>query len=183
MWTRTDPTTGVASILLSTINMKLFEEARHMIRVYSAHTGYKLETYNKSQFIKRYGISMYVPKENANLPPLRLLRSLFYKNPTLRTRKVTFLCKTVFESDPPNHPKGRRSRIGDAIFLFDSPELAEKLRPFKEDQQFYFNGGFSVTLKGGDRDGSNSNFAHATMSTVISSSAAEAMRAAASAAS
>ena len=30
---------------------------------------------------------MYVPKENANLPPQRLIRSLFYKNPTLRTKK------------------------------------------------------------------------------------------------
>ena len=80
------------------------------------------------------------------------------------------------------HPKGKRSRVGYAIFLFDSPELAEKLRPFREDQQFYFNGGFSMTLKGGDRDGSTLNFAHATTSSIIQSSAAEALRAAAASA-
>ena len=150
-----------------------------MIRTYTAHPGYALETYNKAQFVKRYGISMYVPKENANLTPLRLLRSLFYKNQTLRTKKVKFLCKTVFDSDPPMHPKGKRSRVGDAIFLFDSPELAEKLRPFREDQQFYFYRGFSVTLKGGDRDGQLSNFSHATTSSIIQTSAAEALKAAA----
>ena len=55
--------------MLSTINMQVFEEMQHMIRTYTANTGYALETYNKSQFVKRYGISMYVPKENANLTP------------------------------------------------------------------------------------------------------------------
>ena len=134
------------------MNLPLMEEARHAIRMFSGHPGYKLETYNKSQFVKKYGISMYVPRENANLPPQRLIRSLFYKNPTLRTKKITFLCKTIFESDPPGHPVGRRSRVGDAIFLFDSPELANNLYPFQESHQFYFNNGFSVTLKGGGQN-------------------------------
>ena len=77
LWTRTDQA-GIASIMLSTLNLKLMEEIRHEIR-----KGYRLETFNKSQFVRRYGISMYVPKEHANLTPLRLLRSLFYKNPNI----------------------------------------------------------------------------------------------------
>ena len=125
--------------MLSTLNLPLMEEARHAIRTFNGHPGFKLETYNKAQFVKKYGISMYVPKENANHPPQRLIRSLFYKNPSLRTKKIMFLCKSTFDSDPPGHPAGKISRIGDAIFLFDSPELAANLYPFQETQQFYFN--------------------------------------------
>ena len=138
--------------------------------------GFRLETYNKSRFVKKYGISMYVPRESAKISPARLLRSLFYKNPEIRTRQVKFLCKTTFTADHPNKPAGKRSRIGDAILLFDSPELADKLKPFDKDKKFFYNSGFSVTLKGGERGTPSINFAHALTSSVITSAAAEALR-------
>ena len=79
-------------------------------------------------------------------------------------------------SDPPEKDPAKRSRIGDRIMLFDSPTLAEKLRPFPEDKKFYLNHGFSVTLKGGHRgDSATDIFDHSVTSSVIKSAAAEAM--------
>ena len=127
---------------------------RHEIRTYSKIPECKFETYGKSQFVQKSGISIYVPREHAQLKPLRLMRSLMYKNKELRVTKFTHVTTTVFESDPPNKPAGKRSRIGDCIMLFDSQELAEKLRPFPEDHRFQINPGFSLTLKGGIRSDS-----------------------------
>ena len=120
---------------------------------------------------------MYIPREKARISPVRLLRSLFYKNPCLRTEKIKYLCKTVFESNPPNFVPGTRSRVGDAILLFDSPELAEKLRPFPEDHKFFLSHGFSITLNGGIRgDCMGPTFDPTVTSKVISGSTTEAMR-------
>ena len=49
LWTRKDPKTGIASIMLSTLNLQLMQQVRHQIRTYTGHMGYKLETYSKSQ--------------------------------------------------------------------------------------------------------------------------------------
>jgi hypothetical protein len=43
---------------------------------------------------------------------------------------------TRFESDPPNKPEGRRSRIGDRIALLDGQELMNKLKDFDENHRF-----------------------------------------------
>ena len=86
------------------------------------------------------------------------------------------MSRSTFTSDHPDKKPEARSRIGDRIFLFDSPTLAEKLRPFPEDKKFMLNRGFSVTIKGGHRgNGITDIFAHAVTSSVIKSAAAEAM--------
>ena len=177
MWSRVEKATGITSIMMSTVNISLMNKVRHAIRLYKKYSGFSLETYSKSQFVRKYGISMYIPKENAKLSPVRLLRSLFYRNPVLHTSKIRFLCKSVFESDPPFHAPGMRSRIGDAILLFDSPELAEKLRPFPEDHKFFLNHGFSVTLNGGIRGMTDGpNFDPNVTSNVMQGSTEEALR-------
>lgn len=56
LWSRLDKTTGIASIMLSTVNLQVMAEVRHEIRVYEDIEGLRFETYNKSLFIKRYGI-------------------------------------------------------------------------------------------------------------------------------
>ena len=162
--------------MMSTVNLKLMSEARHAIRLFQGHPGYRLETYGKAQFIQKYGLTIYVTRENANLRPVRLLRSLFFKNPSLHTPKIKFLCKSTFEADHPDKPQGRRSRIGDAIFLFDSPELAEKLKTYDEDHRFAISNSANVTIKGGKRGNDGPNFAAALMSSVIGGSSAEAMQ-------
>ena len=52
-------------------------QIRHEIRLYNGHRGYKFETYNKLRFIKRYGISLYVPRENAAYKFRTIGRTLF----------------------------------------------------------------------------------------------------------
>lgn len=45
----------------------------------------RFETYNKALFVKKYGISMYIPRAHSGLSAHRLLRVLFiyiYKNVT-----------------------------------------------------------------------------------------------------
>ena len=140
--------------------------------MYDKIPGHSFETYGKSQFIKKFGISVYVPREQAGLTPYRLMRSLMYKNKELRTTEFQHVTTTTFESDPPNKPPGKRSRIGDIIMLFDSKELAEKLRPYPEDHKFPLNRNFTVTLKGGIRsDNQVPNFFSSTMTTNILQSA------------
>ena len=118
----------------------------------------------------------YVTRENANIRPVRLLRSLFFKNPQLYTPTIKFLCKSTFEADHPDKPPGRRSRIGDAIFLFDSPDLAEKLKPYDEDHRFAISNSANITIKGGVRGNDGPNFAAALTSSVIGGASAEAMK-------
>ena len=162
--------------MMSTVNFQLMSAARHAIRLYQGHPGYRLETYSKSQFVQKYGLTIYVTRENANLRPVRLLRSLFYKNPSLHTPTIKFLCKSTFESDHPDKPPGRRSRIGDAIFLFDSPELAEKLKDYDEDYRFAISNSANVTIKGGKRGNDGVSFAAALTSSVIGGASAEAIQ-------
>ena len=75
---------------------------------------------------------MYITRENAGLPFKRIMRTLFYKNPGI---KCSFEAINVskFIDDPPNYNPSKRSRIGDLIYLIDSPELADKLRNYPED--------------------------------------------------
>lgn len=75
-----------------------------------------------------------------------------YKTRDLYTTNITLLSKHRFNSNPPGYQIGQRSRIGDCIFLFDSPELAGKLKWYDEDHRISISKGFNVTLKGGARD-------------------------------
>ena len=175
-WIRVEQATTISSIMLSTIDYPLFKAVRHQIRTYPGISGYRVETYEKGEFIKKYGLTMYVPFDNANLAPSKLIRALMFKNPELYTKDIKLLSRATFTSDPPNKDPAKRSRIGDRIFLFDSPSLAEKLRPYPEDKKFFLNHGFSVTLKGGHRgDPEDDIFSHSVTSIVIQSAAAEAM--------
>ena len=161
---------------MSTVNLQLMSAARHAIRLYQGHPGYRLETYSKAQFVQKFGLTIYVTRENAKLRPVRLLRSLFFKNPQLHTPKIKFLCKSTFEADHPDKPPGRRSRIGDAIFLFDSPDLAEKLKDYDEEHRFPISNSANVTIKGGIRGNDGINFAAALTSSVIGGASAEAIQ-------
>ena len=68
-------------------------------------------------------------------------------------------------------PVGRRSRVGDAIMLFDSPALAENLKKYDEDHRFQINSGFTVTIRGGDRD-TNGSLTQAITTSILNSAAA-----------
>ena len=133
---RIDCDNGIASLTLSTIDVPLLHCMRHEIRIYNAIEGVKFETYSKATFVQRYGISMYVPKEHAGLAATKILRTLFYKNPKIKTTKIKLLSKHRFETDHPNRLPNTRSRIGDTIYVFESNELAQKLKPYDEDHRF-----------------------------------------------
>ena len=176
LWTRVEKGTGISSIMLCTLNYRLFNAVRHEIRIYSGIENHRIETYEKSEFVKKYGLTMYVPRDNANLSPTTLIRTLMFKYKELYTKDIVLLSRSTFKSDHPDKNPEARSRIGDRIFLFDSPTLAEKLRPYPEDKKFMLNRGFSVTIKGGHRgNGITDIFSHAVTSSVIKSAAAEAM--------
>ena len=175
-WIRVDPKTEISSMMLSTLNYSLFKKIRHAIRVYVGMEGYRIETYEKAEFVKKYGITMYVPRDNANLSAGQLLRTLFFKYPELYTPEIVLISRATFDSDPPDKPEGKRSRVDDRILLFDSPTLTAKLRPFDEGKQFFLNKGFSVTLKGGARGNSYADVvAPSALTKLIKSSSAEAM--------
>ena len=122
LWSRWDKSNGVATILMSTINLQLMEkvqikfrlqknqsenktntytyaysitplpQARHVIRICTDFPGMTFETYNKRQFVKRFGITMYVTRDNANLPLKRIMRSLFFtKIPPSRLHSRQFM--------------------------------------------------------------------------------------------
>ena len=85
-------------------------------------------------------------------------------------------CAT-FKEEAPNRLPGKRSRIGDKIYMIDSPQLAEKLKKFPEDFKFYLSHGFSISLRGGVRGESDStSFSAAFASKVMLSSKDEALR-------
>ena len=59
------------------------------------------------------------------------------------------------------------------IILYDSPTLADKLKPYPEDYRFYLNKGFSISLRGGARgDTPDQGVSAALASTVMQSAAA-----------
>lgn len=175
LWCRHDKVTGITSLLLSTVNLPIMEQVRHEIRVYREVEGMQFETYNKALFVKRYGISMYVPKEHAGLSANRILRAVFYKHRDIYTRNVTLLSKHRFKTNPPGYQISQRSRIGDAIFLFNSPELASKLKNYDEDYRFTVSRGFNITLKGGARGEGHQLFSADMTSKVIVDAASKAM--------
>ena len=205
LWSRWDKSNGVATIMMSTINLKLMEQveyyetrnypnciikyiptlhsftslppqARHVIRVCNDFPGMSFETYNKRQFVKRFGITMYVTRDNANLPLKRIMRSLFYKNPAIKS-SFEAIHVSKFVDNAPDYNPARRSRIGDVIYLLDSPSLADKLRAYPEDFKFQCGGGFTVTLKGGIRGSQlTTQFTKSFASSVMLGAAAEAMR-------
>ena len=158
LWPRLDKTTGIASIMLSTVDLQVMAQVRHEIRIYEEIEGLRFETYCKTLFIKRYGISMYVPKEHAGLSSQRILRALFYKQRDLYTRNVRLLSKHRFKANAPGFQLGQRSRVGDAILLFDSPELAAKLKIYDVEHRFLVSKGFSVTFRGYERRGTSEFF-------------------------
>ena len=176
LWSRFERLTGITTLMLSTVNLNVMSEVRHEIRVYSEIEGLKFETYNKTLFIKRYGISMYVPKEHAGLNAQRILRAVFYKHRDIYTRNIKLLSKHRFETNPPGFQLGQRSRIGDAILLFDSPELAAKLKNYDEEYRFTVSKGFNVTLKGGVRGSGHQEFTPEMTSKVITGAADQALR-------
>ena len=59
-WCRYDTDNEVASIMLSTVNYHLMQAIRHEIRIYEGEPGFRYETYNKAQFIQKYGITCYL---------------------------------------------------------------------------------------------------------------------------
>ena len=147
-----------------------------MIGVCTDFPGLALETYNKRQFVKRFGITMYVTRDNANLPLKCVMRSIFYKHPDIKS-SFEAIHVSKFVDNPPGFNPSRRSRIGNVIYLLDSPYLADKLRAYPEDFKFQCGGGFTVTLKGGIRGSQlNTQFTKAFSSSVMLGSAAEAMR-------
>ena len=176
LWCRFEKSTSITSLMLSTVNLPVMEEVRHEIRKYHEIVGMRFETYNKTLFIKRYGISMYLPKEQAGLSPQRVLRALFYKHRDIYTRNVKLLSKHRFETNPPGYQIGQRSRIGNAILLFDSTELAEKLKPYDEDFKFNVSKGFTVTLRGGVRGEGHQCFSADMTSKVLVGATDQAMR-------
>ena len=176
LWIRVEKATTISSMMLCTVNYRLFNEVRHQIRIYRGIDGFRIETYEKAEFVKKYGLTMYVPRDNANLSPTTLIRTLMFKYKELYTKDIVLLSRSTFTSDHPDKKPEARSRIGDRIFLFDSPSLAEKLRRYPEDHKFLLNRGFSVTIKGGHRgNGIADIFAHSVTSNIIKSAAEEAM--------
>ena len=119
---------------------------------------------------------MYVPKQHAGLSAQRILRAVFYKHKDIYTRNVRLLSKHRFESNALGYQIGQRSRIGDDILLFDSPELAEKLKGYDEDFRFTVSKGFNVTLKGGMRGEGHQAFSADMRSKVITGAADQALR-------
>ena len=119
---------------------------------------------------------MYVTRDNANLPLKCVMRSIFYKHPDIKS-SFEAIHVSKFVDNPPGFNPSRRSRIGNVIYLLDSPYLADKLRAYPEDFEFQCGGGFTVTLKGGIRGSQlNTQFTKAFSSSVMLGSAAEAMR-------
>ena len=59
LWTRVEKGTGISSIMLCTLNYRLFKEVRHEIRLYTGIENHRIETYEKSEFVKKYGLTMY----------------------------------------------------------------------------------------------------------------------------
>ena len=98
-WIRVDPATEISSMMLSTLNYGLFKRIRHAIRVYTGLDGYKIETYEKAEFVKRYGLTMYVPRDNANLTAGQLIRTLFFKYPELHTPDIVLISRATFDTD------------------------------------------------------------------------------------
>ena len=162
--------------MLSTLNLTLMNQVRHKIRSFDQVDGYAFETYNKRQFVKRFGISMYVTKENAAIPFKRLFRNLIYRYPGLKC-PLELINRATFKDNPPNYDRTKCSRIGDVIYLIDSPMLADKLRDYPEDFRFSISSGATVSLRGGIRGHQlSAQFSANFTSSVMIGSAAEAMQ-------
>ena len=119
---------------------------------------------------------MYIPREQAGLRDARIIRALCRKYPDLNVG-INVITRTTFTDDPPNHPVGKRSRVGDCIILLDGEDFYMQLRKYPEDFKFQLSQGFSVTLKGGIcGDQTSINLATNFASKIILGSQAEAMR-------
>ena len=103
LWCRVDGATGIASIMLSTINLPLFKRIRHEIRIYSGFAGFCCETYSKITFMQKYGVILYIPKEVAGMNDKRLFKTLFRKYRYLDVRFL-ILTRTTFTKDHPDKP-------------------------------------------------------------------------------
>ena len=174
LWHRVDKN-GIASVMLSTVNLALMNQIRHEIHLYTGYPGFRFETYNKLRFIKRYGISLYLPRENAGYKFRTIGRTLFYKYPDLKSA-IEIISEATFTDNHPDWTPDRRSRIGDKIYLLDSPALAKKLQKYPEDFKFHLSEGFSVTLCGGIRGDDVNQFTSSFASKVLLNSGTEAMR-------
>ena len=114
LWTRVNAS-NIASMMLSTINLPLMERVRHAIRIYTGHAGFKFESYAKSSFVKKYGITMYIPANQAGFKDTRILRTIAFKYPALRC-KMRIIHKSTFLTDPP--PTTRRVRDRESVTPF-----------------------------------------------------------------
>ena len=103
LWCRVDGAIGIASIMLSTINLPLFTRIRHEIRIYAGFSGFRCETYSKITFMQKYGVTLYIPKEVAGMNDKRLFRTLFRKYRYLNVRFL-ILTRTTFTKDHPDKP-------------------------------------------------------------------------------
>ena len=100
----------------------------------------------------------------------------FYKYPDLKSG-LEIISEATFTDNHPDWTPDKRSRIGDKIYLLDSPELAKKLQKYPEDFKFHLSEGFSVTLRGGIRgDDVTNQFTNSFASKVLLNSGTEAMR-------
>ena len=80
--------------MMSTININLMPAVRHEIRIYAGIADVRFETYMKSQFMQKHGLTCYIPKDYAYIAPSRLIRTLSYKYPYLTTKEIRLISKS-----------------------------------------------------------------------------------------
>ena len=93
-WIRVNKSTEISSMMMLTLDYDLFKQIRHAIRVYTGMSGYRIETYEKAEFVKKCGLTMYV--HNANLSAGQLLRTLFIS--ILSYTLLTLFCSAALLS-------------------------------------------------------------------------------------
>ena len=120
-WIRVDAA-NIATIMLSSINLALMNMIRHAICSYQGHDGFKFETYAKAAFVKKYGLTMYIPKDMADYATSRILRTLAYKYPALRAR--CGLCTRQSSPPIPQSPAWEEVTCGRCDHLTRRPRSA-----------------------------------------------------------
>ena len=80
--------------------------------------------------------------------------ALIQKNYPQLNKKFTWLQTSTYTTEGPGGGAGRRSRIGDAIAMYEgSKALMEGLRGFPEDFRFKVSPTWRLTIRGGIRRG------------------------------
>ena len=130
-----DPAMKVATIILNTKNLMLFQLVRQKIREYTGFPGIAIDTYEKSAFISQHGLTIYIPSQYKAMP-IQLIMGILQKKPPQLNHPYKILEKSIFKSKGPN-PRPGRSRIGDQIVLLEgSTKFMEELAKFPEKYPF-----------------------------------------------